>query len=419
MKNKNSLTKFAVIIYPEESGTLLASAFLEHKIRCLSIVPPQTLPDEINNEDYVEIIHNKEDIETLLSKLRSYVLFCILPGSERGVPLANALSAKLNLLPNDQRVAHAYSNKGIMADTVKAAGLKIPQQSAVTSEQQINSLILDGLNWPIIIKPSNSMGSENVNLCSNEKELRQSFYRITHSVNRLQRENEECIIQEYLKGTEYAIDTVSYDGNHYITAIWQYHKLNSDIIGIVPFHSKQLINSQGNIQTRLQDYLYPLLDSLGIRYGPAHTELVIEEDEVMLMEMGVRLHGGIPAIKMSSQCSGESQVDICALAYANPKAFLEKLSNPYTLTNNGEIALLITPHLGLYARKNCVKIIASLESVKGVYIDTSTTKSLARIAGLILLNHKDEKKMKNDLQRIRELETSNLYYSRCTDAMVL
>lgn len=31
-------------------------------------------------------------------------------------------------------------------------------------------------------------------------------------------------VQEYLQGTEYVVDSVSYDGEHRVTAFWKYDK---------------------------------------------------------------------------------------------------------------------------------------------------------------------------------------------------
>lgn len=409
MKSETGTKGFAVIVYPEESGTLLAPAFLKHNIECLCITRQQTLTCEINRKDYHAIIPNKGELSTLLATLKEYPLLCVLPGSERGVPVADQISAKLNLLSNAHQHAEARCNKSIMAKTAHDAGLKVPTQTPVESETQLNALISNGLDWPVILKPATSMGSEDVNLCANAEELHHAFKSVLNTENRLGRKNRQCIVQEYLKGTEYAIDTVSYAGSHHVTAIWRYHKSSDQIIGIVPFNSKQLLNENGPIQQLLLSYTYQLLDALGIQYGPAHAELVIENNIVQLMEIGARLHGGTPAMQMSDACSGQSQVDLCATAYANPKIFLKKQSTLYKLFTHGEIVLLIAPHDGLRINAACVETISALPSVESIDVDTTTTHSQGQIVGLIRLKHVSRHTMASVLKSIRDMEASDLY----------
>jgi hypothetical protein len=417
LKVETPAAGFAVIVYPEESGTLFAAAFLPHHIQCLCIMPQRACGDEIKSKDYHLVIPDDGDLSRLLTVLNQYPLLCVLAGSERGVPLADKISTALNLLPNDPQHAQARCSKSIMATTASKAGLAIPWQTTVTSDIELKTLIANGVAWPVIIKPDNSMGSEGVRLCANAEALTAAFASILHQNNRLDRINRQCIVQEYMRGTEYAIDTVSYAGNHRVSAIWQYHKSGTDIIGIVPFHSKRLLGSQGEIPQRLLNYTYALLDALGIQYGPAHTELVLGDgngdengdEKVQLMELGARLHGGHPAMAVSHACSGQSQIELCALAYAKPQSFLNQQVGYYPQTAHGEIVLLIAPQSGLYANPACVATIGALPSVASITI--ATTQALGRIAGLVILRHVDGDCMNQDRQTLRELEASDLYVS--------
>lgn len=399
---------FAVIVYPEDSGNLLALEFLKYDIPCICITPLSSSVNPLNQKLYHDVICGNE-LAPLLPSINHYNIYCCIPGSERGVPLADSLSSHFDTYPNKPSLTGARYNKSEMAATAKAAGLLIPQQTTVSSIGQLDTLITDGINWPVIIKPDNSKGSEGIQLCQNIKELRQAFQRIIHIRNNLGRINHNCIVQEFMQGTEYVVDSVSYNGKHKITGIWEYHKLGPEFISIATFHSLQLLPFEGTIQTQLRQYTYQLLDALGIRYGAAHTELMLENGDVKLMEIGARLHGGTPAVKISTNCTGKSQVELCVLAYLNPKEFLTKQHRPYTLTGHGEIVLLITPDSMRYANTKSVDRIRSLNSVIQLDIDTSNTKPLNRIAGLVTLQHNDKQIISQDLKTIQELEASELY----------
>ena len=52
--------------------------------------------------------------------------------------------------------------------------------------------------------------------------------------------NEGVLVQEYLQGTEYVVDSVSRDGVHKVTAIWEYDKRSVNDANFVYFGMKML-----------------------------------------------------------------------------------------------------------------------------------------------------------------------------------
>ena len=61
-------------------------------------------------------------------------------------------------------------------------------------------------------------------LCSSQADVKTAFETINGKVNGLGSVNEGALVQEFLDGTEYVIDTVSRDGVHKVIAIWEYDK---------------------------------------------------------------------------------------------------------------------------------------------------------------------------------------------------
>jgi hypothetical protein len=60
--------------------------------------------------------------------------------------------------------------------------------------------------------------------CTSEEEVKKGFDKINGAINGLGVVNEGVLIQEFLEGTEYVVDTVSRDGVSKVTAIWEYDK---------------------------------------------------------------------------------------------------------------------------------------------------------------------------------------------------
>lgn len=79
--------------------------------------------------------------------------------------------------------------------------------------------------------------------------------------------NTAVLIQEYLSGVEYVIDTVSRNGVHKVIAVWQYDKRAVNGAAFVYF-GVRMIPANTQLVKDLIVYQLQVLDCLGIRSGP-------------------------------------------------------------------------------------------------------------------------------------------------------
>ena len=80
-------------------------------------------------------------------------------------------------------------------------------------------------NGKCIVKPCRGVGSEDVFLAYTYDEAIQALDKIKDSPKYGGGVNDEVLFQEYITGTEYAVDTVSCNGEIKVVAMWKYHKL--------------------------------------------------------------------------------------------------------------------------------------------------------------------------------------------------
>ena len=85
--------------------------------------------------------------------------------------------------------------------------------------------------WPVtsgafkaVVKPCEGAGSDGVTICNSKQEVRDAFLKLDGTRNVLGLTTYEVLVQEYLVGDEYVVDTVSRDGVHKCVAIWKYDK---------------------------------------------------------------------------------------------------------------------------------------------------------------------------------------------------
>lgn len=99
------------------------------------------------------------------------------------------------------------------------------------------------------------------------------------------------LIQEYLDGIEYVVDSQSSGGKNVLAAVWEYSKKKEAKTGSITYEYTKLLPAKGEIQDQIVSYVWKCLEALGIRYGPSHAEVFMTSSGPCLVEVGNRLHG--------------------------------------------------------------------------------------------------------------------------------
>jgi biotin carboxylase len=359
--------------------------------------------------DYEEIIRHADNLEETAARLRNLGTRYVVAGSEWGVNLADQLSEALGLASNGARLTHARRNKFMMAQAVTRRGLRTPRQFCAGHVEQLLAWVRRNDCWPIVVKPPHSMSSEGVCLCGSETEVAQAFARLSGKVNKLGLVNETVLVQEFLEGPEYIVDTVSSAGQHRLIAIWKYTKQTAQPGLIGSFETKELLDREGDLARRLFEYASGVLDALEISYGPGHCEIVLVDGEPYLLELGARTHGGELAHATCRAATGLSQIDATVESYLDPARFLRRPLKPRA-RSRGALMILLKPGLNgrVRAFKNLPEIKA-LPSFHGLHMDARLGQPPPRFLGLVILLHRERAIIEQDLRRIRELEEDGFY----------
>ena len=104
--------------------------------------------------------------------------------------------------------------------------------------------------------------------------------------------NDAVLIQEFVSGTEYAVDTVTRNGDTKVVALWRYRKIPFNGAPFVD-QCTELVPCDGEEERVVCDYCVELLrDALGVRFGPTHTEIMAtaDGDGPRLIEVNARFH---------------------------------------------------------------------------------------------------------------------------------
>ncbi len=398
------------IVDPFSSGSLLAEQLNKLGCRCIMVQSapeiPQLFRRSYRPQYFCEIVPYRGSAEATATQLREHGVSAVIAGCESGVELADRLSQHLGLSSNGTALSAARRNKYLMAQTVAAHGVRIPDQFCSHQLNELMEWIRQYGSWPVIVKPVSSCASDGVCLCESEAQVEAAFDGIMTHRNVLGQENTAMLVQEYLEGTEYVVDTVSCAGQHRIAAFWRYGRRPDN--SFVGYDSMELLPYDGEIQTQLFSYATVVLNALGVKYGPAHCELMRHDGAISFVESATRLTAGNNAV-LSRFCGAVCQLDLTIDAYSNPTGFVERMNEPQALERRAANFFLMPRRKGRLLSLPRIHEIRNLQSFHRVSVGAAFGEPAPRVAGLVTLVHPDPDVIAADIGTIRDLEDDGLY----------
>lgn len=359
-------------------------------------------------KDVAVFLDEQKTFEETVELVKRYNPKFILPGSEGGVILAMQLTGALGLPGNDVKNIPNFTQKDAMQEGLKKAGVRYIKGELVNSlEEALNFFDTNELKG-CVIKPTHGAGSVGVRICNSRDELIRNFNEIISSVNMFGEEI-KLLIQEKIDGTEFIVNTVSYNGVHRLASIWKYEKKVVEGGGKIYDYAIS-INSLEAGCTRLVRYAFDTLDALGINYGAVHGEYMIDEKGPVLIETNCRPMGTGMSAPYADSIFGHHETDNILDSYLNPEWHYQKAKEPYVTYNHGVIKILITKEDSKVSVLPILDIIRHLRSYHSAELSGALSGLLPRTidletsSGTIFLTHEDPMVIHRDLEFIRKIE---------------
>ncbi|MEO6501973.1 MAG: ATP-grasp domain-containing protein [Jatrophihabitantaceae bacterium] len=288
----------AVIVDPYSSGAQLAPAFAARDIDTVAVLsapqPPSVYAGSYRPQDFSQVMIDDGDLGSLVARVRSLHPRCVLAGCESGVELAERLAPLVvPEVANVAALAGARRHKGQMADAVARSGRRTIAQVCASSADEVARWISSaGLSGhDLVIKPPKSASTDGVTLIPRGQGWEKIFGEALDSVNRLGIINDSMIVQQYIEGTEYVVDTFSHDGVHTVTDVCRYTKVRNGPHMAV-YDTMEWVDPNLKLVDELISYTRGVLDAVGLRFGAAHVEIMSTAEGPVLIELGARPHGG-------------------------------------------------------------------------------------------------------------------------------
>jgi hypothetical protein len=405
----------AVVVDAYSTGARLAPRFAAAG---LPVVHVQSRPDppdfylrSFRPEHFAENVVHEGDLEDTAARVAAHDPAFVVVGSEPGVLLSDALSERLGLPSNGTELSAARRDKHAMAQALRAAGLRAVEELKTADAAEAAAWARERGEWPVIVKPLDSAGTDSVALCEDPAAVEAAFAATLDRPNALLGANRELLVQEFLQGTQLFCNSISWDGVHHISEIWRDTKRR--VAGNLVYDFEDLLPRQGEQQDQIAPYVEQVLDALGIRFGPAHTEVMLTAGGPVLVESGARMHGSVQD-DVIDRCT-PSHPTVVAEAYLDPASVASRAAQPYELAARSRCVMLISQHEGRIVSAEGMRAVEALPSFAGSIAVSQPGEILERTVdlfscpGMIYLVDPDIERLRADYERLRELEADGLF----------
>lgn len=202
--------------------------------------------------------------------------------SDTSVVTVNYVGTQMGLISNSDQYSGITTNKYLMRQCFYECGIPSPRFTLANSSDDYD---INGFQFPLIVKPTDRSGSIGVEKVEKREELRTA-------VSRSMKDSFEkkAIIEEFVEGQEVSVESISYQGRHYILQITD--KVTTGAPFFVELEHHQPSSLPRGIQAKIRDVVHKALNALHVEYGASHSELKItSEGVVKAIEIGARMGG--------------------------------------------------------------------------------------------------------------------------------
>ena len=241
---------------------------------------------ESNDFTYPELerlvgdIHREDRIEALLCLIDIRLIEASKLAKFLGVKYLNTTSAEL------------LRDKFNVRERLRSHGIDQPEFHLATTNDEIQ-LAVDALGLPVLIKPSDGYGSQNILTLQSPDDLDpelnqlQNLLPIKSNYGLGVVSNDRLLVERYMSGVLIGCDTFTHNGKHQLLGVNQKLMFPSPSFAIkggcfLPFNSAW---------KELEKYIFSLLDAVSFDYGATHIEIMVTNEGPRLVEINPRLVG--------------------------------------------------------------------------------------------------------------------------------
>ncbi len=410
--------KCIVIVDGYSTGRELVRELSARGVTCLHLQSTPQLPTAVaksfDRTPYDADLGYLGDILTAAATLATFAPDAVVAGSEWGVTFAEGTAHWMGLPTNRIETLSARRDKFDMVEAARRRGLHVAAQAAIDSLEAAHAFAERQGSWPIVIKPLASAGSDGVTICHRREDIAPAFAKAFGRENFMGGVNRRLLMQSFLPGPQFIVNTVSRNGRHYVTDAWS--MVVSVCGGDVVPGGIHLLDPTTAEARELFAYTLGALAALGIENGAAHTELKMTPQGPALIETGARLMGAAMDEPSYAAAGMRTQANVLAGVLAGEDGDRLFATGHYRFCRPLTKLLFNFAHAGPVRSVAGLARLRELRSFHAHYRPLSAGAVVWKTAdwfacgGMIYLVHNDATQIADDIATIRAWEAQNALY---------
>ncbi|MDT0527415.1 hypothetical protein RM555_00240 [Micromonospora sp. DSM 115977] len=414
-------SQVCVVVDGYSTANALAPALAGYGLGAVHVQSDPDLPQFLLrtgvDHAYLDTYLHDGDVSTIVDRLDRAGLRprSVVAGAETGVELGDQLARALGVPGNDPATTRCRRDKHHMARAAAAGGVAvIPHLSTASRDEAAEWLRAGGWLGDAVVKPRASSGSFGFLRCRSEADLDTAFKSWLGAPDVFGDPIGELLVQPFMTGDEYAVNTVSAGGGYVVSDIWHTRKRHEG--GTALYDLERLVDPRDAVFEQLHGFVGTVLDALDIREGTAHTEVMMIAGEPVLVETGARFMGSID-ISQLTEATGTNAVQLVAETIVAPDRFAARVREGWrpVLRRHAAMVQLLSRHSGTLAGYD-LPLLRGLPSFHTVdtYLETGdplqVTVNSYTTPGLVFLVHESPETISDDYRQLRELEAAGALF---------
>ncbi len=354
-----------------------------------------------------EYIPAETPLQDIVERLKPYKVVAVFCGFEGGLEIADELADYYGVPGNSPTSSFCRNNKYSMNVPLAKAGIPCVKQGCFNRIENFYDWYDHSGFEKVVMKPLFGALGSGVYFCTTKEEIRSVFEKHFMQKNFLGRLNDNYVIQEFLDGPTFWVNTVSRDGKHCTVVIIEDA---GDTVEEYRYKYATVMKRTDPRFAVLQDYMFKVLTADGFNNGAAHSEVKITEEGPKLVEINPRLSGGLVPSVIAEACGcSQTEMSIATMLDAGYFEILSKRIEEFQqkrgifvyMVNEEEITMKNPPDYSIFASLPSFRTTAFFSKV-GEVIPRSTT--LEDVPGYIMFLCDYDDDFELEFQEFRKLQ---------------
>jgi len=249
-----------------------------------SLDPPlKSISDYFFNIDATDVNSFLKLADDIAEK---FDLIGVYPIEDYAVLSATVIAKKFNIPYFNKLTAEVILDKFHFFNICLNNDISTPKSILVRSDSDLsalNSTLLNEFNFPIIIKPISSWGSQGVSILNSPSEQR--FHKLVESARQF---SQDIIVQEFIEGTLHNVDGVFLNRKYYPCN--SYDRLpKSDFTNVTKTIIEPSNLPDDSIQT-MHNLLSDVANLINLQEGPVTGDFIFSDGSLYLLEISPHFH---------------------------------------------------------------------------------------------------------------------------------